>query len=99
MTISDQEVWLRAYCAAIVNRPTYWDGCTIEWAGAAASFALSDFRERFPVEPVPEVKGCATCGFCVSTQCRYPEQTRPGVAQWRNSTQDTGCPGWSGGEE
>lgn len=39
-TLTDEEVWLRAYCASIMNNDIY------DWSDNA-DFALREFKERF----------------------------------------------------
>ena len=110
MTISDQEVWLRAYCAAIA--PTHHRANRL----FLADDALSDFRKRFPTdhaadtkelrrlagttdEPAP-VKGCWTCEHALNKgACDNESVTKGNWDYMRPENPTTDCPGWTGGAE
>jgi hypothetical protein len=53
MDINEQEIWLRAYTAALTGRlatgaGVIGSGCADDYARAAAVQAVEDFAKRFP---------------------------------------------------
>jgi hypothetical protein len=62
--LSEQEVWVRAYCAVLQAMMTSgaWTPAHVRaMSGAKADDALQDFRERFPVAPLPDVLPLVGC--------------------------------------